>query len=1172
MSIFQSTFPPYIVKQLKIRDSIIQQGNEPDSSNSRFGRPKAEFKIGGETTTVNIAAGAFYTNTIERQCTIRMSSGVNISGSNDMAQRFVLEGGTPKEEGGQREGFMHGNQKGNSYGDRRIFADEGDGFGIVPMPGITDANIRTVSPYGSLRNAKVNFVCHNRRQLEVLERLYMRPGFPILLEWGWTPYIDNNGDIETSFPRLANFFTTGYKINDLQDEINKRKVETGGNYDGFLGVCKNFEFKATPAGGYECSTDIIAMGEVLEGLKGKRAGNSLLDEGGEEYEVDEFEFYLHAIKEYGAISELIGKDSNQGEKVYTKDVFKSKAKLFESFQKLGETIDASSTRLFEASSDIKMEKISAEEQKKREDKTPFFNKIFTSKNKLEDKTTHVVQARTSGGKDQQAEIERINNLLDKFIIGKGEFLAGKPAGHYESYVRESDGKTRQKFIPNTDTWRGSPHTYVRWDFLCHLMNTHILEEYQPKENISELAWHDSNNTYYDYIKNKVNVRIPQGFDSINNEGENYFNLSSILDISLNPSKALLPHQINTVETYGKTWGNNILIKDSEGKDVGFSGPNSIGLIFLGVDHLMKRYREMRYNSDGELDPNFKILNFLKEIWEKDINEACGGSHNFMIHHDKEQTTKVRVIDLIYQSTLKDTDLYEFNIQDNKTIVRDFNFNTTIPSALSATMAVVAQNPDSINDIEGVTISAMNKLLTSRFSKPLIYQNDDEQVRNIRITDEIKLITTAKLLKMFVYNIQRGMYTEEGKMGIGPNYISVKKAFSTYKTMIDLLESLLVRYPLSTEDTKDKFEINKINKAGYKRKNFKATKSSIIPLKYTCKMDGIGGIVIGNVFKINKKRLPIGYQGKDIAFMTHAESQTITSGQDWVTEISGQLLLLDLEQDEAEYTGIIISPGDIAIKELPPPKNKKDNLTPNADKLRQVMEICGYTEKGHKKGIRGQRPSAQLSQNGDITEEMYLLTASVLVSIKKQLGDKVKIEITGGNDNYHANSDTSRHKFGRAVDFVIKDPRPTKKDPTKDDYNKSLYRIETILRSFCAAKSAGGSVRFINEYAYPSTHANGDHFHLSWGQGSEAGPEGWPNTSNGKPRNAQNITGDGSVEESMDNLTYSIKLAAGEIEDERGFKDQVKEMDIFSETSLIQEINTSIVKTIRGFKFEEPRQN
>ena len=182
-----------------------------------------------------------------------------------------------------------GEQYGTSYGDPFIRSDGDGDFGMVPMPGIIDANIRTKTAYGSLREAKVNFVCHNRRQLEVLELLYMRPGYPILLEWGWTPYISNEGKKEEYFPYLIEFFKQESKINDIQLKILDRKKSSGGNYDGFIGYCKNFDIKSREDGGYDCSTEIIAMGEVLEGLKGKREGLLLKKEKGEEYEVDNLE-------------------------------------------------------------------------------------------------------------------------------------------------------------------------------------------------------------------------------------------------------------------------------------------------------------------------------------------------------------------------------------------------------------------------------------------------------------------------------------------------------------------------------------------------------------------------------------------------------------------------------------------------------------------------------------------------------------------------------------------------------------------------------------------------------------------------------------------------------------------------------------------------------------------
>jgi len=85
------------------------------------------------------------------------------------------------------------------------------------------------------------------------------------------------------------------------------------------------------------------------------------------------------------------------------------------------------------------------------------------------------------------------------------------------------------------------------------------------------------------------------------------------------------------------------------------------------------------------------------------------------------------------------------------------------------------------------------------------------------------------------------------------------------------------------------------KKGYPKIKNSTSKSAVIPLKFNAQIDGISGIVIGNVFKIEKNKLPKGYQADDIAFVVMNESQKITSGQDWTTEINGQLVLLDLPE-------------------------------------------------------------------------------------------------------------------------------------------------------------------------------------------------------------------------------------------------------------------------------------
>ena len=317
MSTIKGIFEPfydYVTRQLNLRKSIIGQGAvgttiaesktdmrggvtsyapiEPenlltqdkgiltiDDPSFLYGNSVDGFTRGGITNRNleldNVTIGgsnnrtkSFFAYTTEKQCTIRMASGVDVRKDNKLldeyeyhfvgsglARNWVLEGGV-KGFNGQRSGFNEGNystMEGEAYGDPSLRSDAAEGFGIVPMPGIIDATIDTKSDNGSLREAKVNFVCHNRRQLEVLEALYMRPGYPILLEWGWVPYISNDLTIENDNPSILDeFMDAGENLNSLNMHIYKYKIKTGGNYDGFIGFCKNFSFKVREDGGYNC--------------------------------------------------------------------------------------------------------------------------------------------------------------------------------------------------------------------------------------------------------------------------------------------------------------------------------------------------------------------------------------------------------------------------------------------------------------------------------------------------------------------------------------------------------------------------------------------------------------------------------------------------------------------------------------------------------------------------------------------------------------------------------------------------------------------------------------------------------------------------------------------------------------------------------------------------------
>lgn len=125
-----------------------------------------------------------------------------------------------------------------------------------------------------------------------------------------------------------------------------------------------------------------------------------------------------------------------------------------------------------------------------------------------------------------------------------------------------------------------------------------------------------------------------------------------------------------------------------------------------------------------------------------------------------------------------------------------------------------------------------------------------------------------------------------------------------------------------------------------------------------------------------------------------------------------------------------------------------------------MRRLGYREKG-----------SELSNGGDLSSKMADVTVSVLEAISSAMPN-VKITLTGGNDCYHQKlSYTSRHKLGNAMDIVI--------SPSSEP---NLDKVVSILMQFAAGNSA---FRFIDEYRRLTAAGTGGHFHMSWGEGTEA---------------------------------------------------------------------------------------
>ena len=154
----------------------------------------------------------------------------------------------------------------------------GTKFGINPSPGLVSAEITNLNR-GSIRNATVTIKAFNQFQFELIELVYLRLGFTMMLEWGFDKYIDsNNGSLEKVGNTIIddNFFSTK-PLSQLSmlSLIQEKRKEYQGNYDGFFGKVVNFDWSFNKNGSYDINLKLVTLGDVIESIKTKSVAKPL---------------------------------------------------------------------------------------------------------------------------------------------------------------------------------------------------------------------------------------------------------------------------------------------------------------------------------------------------------------------------------------------------------------------------------------------------------------------------------------------------------------------------------------------------------------------------------------------------------------------------------------------------------------------------------------------------------------------------------------------------------------------------------------------------------------------------------------------------------------------------------------------------------------------------------
>ena len=137
------------------------------------------------------------------------------------------------------------------------------------MPGIINVDVKSLNR-GSIREANIKIKAYNKFQFEILELLYFRLGYTMILEWGNDKFINNKGEYQQTGNTIIEdlwFNENNYTLIAMIDTIERYRGYYDGNYDGFFGKVVNFTWNFNADGSYDIDLKLVTVGDIVESLQ-----------------------------------------------------------------------------------------------------------------------------------------------------------------------------------------------------------------------------------------------------------------------------------------------------------------------------------------------------------------------------------------------------------------------------------------------------------------------------------------------------------------------------------------------------------------------------------------------------------------------------------------------------------------------------------------------------------------------------------------------------------------------------------------------------------------------------------------------------------------------------------------------------------------------------------------
>ena len=1041
-------FPDFTIDQIKQRQKIYGSINRNEQQLSYLEARTGWCKL---VSSVNVKKPLRNINLLEE----------------DLARAFVLFNGTTNEGTNiQRYGIWPGTGNSNDY----AYGMGGTAYGLRPMPGIKSASTKTETR-GSLKTSTIQIQANNKEQFDIIDTLYLRLGFSLLLEWGNSSYFDNNGTYIADNPNsLADEFLSG-KINykNYSAEINKKRLNSCGNYDAIVGKVVNFNWTFTKDGTYDITVTLRSMGDVIESLKSNLllpgSPNIIIPtkiiEQQQDIEAEKAELSqdqkdlekgkakVAAYDAEIAAAEKVLADEKAALEIAIKNQVTFELDVSDEALviAIGKQIVTSETKI----AALNVERFAA--NKAYVELNEFY--VNTGKQDVIDATEELEKVKLEEAKKQKEEIaEALAEANPKPEDVIKAFSQAHEIGRY-FYIKQLELSKNRPINQSTTTGLIIiPETPINF----------FSQKYEGDNSC--IQYYVRLGHFLEWIQNNLIPKVPKVVPAtplipIDTDVET--NIIYLLgrQISSDPGICIFNTEVpftNSVTQFAPDTAPFEVFLDGSKNKYG-----QIMNAYFNMVYILTQLDSLK-DKDGKVSI-FDLVKSLCDGW----NKATGNFNKLSPTIDEDENSILRITDEVslpdrdgwLKKFKQKTNLASFDVfgyyyplpgskeSTGAGFIRDIKFNTTVPPNLATMITIGATSNGYVVGQDATALSRMNAGLEDRFKEKIVLPTKEmitaassaslNQDYETALTDFNVFVKELGLTKGQVY---------------GSNLIWNKEAISAFNTTAaQFYEYDQAKQTLAAAGEKNPSQVA-LGQATASLKPWEQPASpngGFLPFDLSLTMDGLSGMKVYQKYTIDTDYLPSNYPSS-LEFLIKGITNTI-QGNQWITDIESFAI-----PKNPFGSSVSKSPAASASNQSTRGTQKPfTGNTPNADSLRSVLASLGYTEKGK-----------EISNGGDISPELVKYASSILREIKKQL-PTLQITITGGNDKYHQNlSYKSSHSLGQGLDLAISPPTTA---------NKKV--VDTILGGF-AAGNQNLVVSFINEYDYPSSAATGGHFHIRIG--------------------------------------------------------------------------------------------